>query len=405
MDREPTSPDASLIPLLTAAQALLATSLGTPVQLSDPHCLTEEGRRNRIVRCHVRDAAPGVPTSVIIKQVVADHYDPDDATSWDTQRFFRDWAGAQFLTEVAPDAGHSPRFYGGDRALGCIVLEDLGAHDSLVEPLLSDDAADATQVLLAFATRLGALHAATAGAAAHYDQILQRLAPTATMTTVAICRGQATEFGTLAEQLCAFLVARGVPIPPTLDHELTLIAETVAAPGVFLTYIHGDPCPDNLVVRDGAVRLIDFEFGQFGHALQDGIYGHMLFPTCWCANQLPPTVRAQMDDAYRAALGQGSPELADATRGAIEGARMGGYWLMRTLARQLEPAHAADRTWGIATVRQRLIARLAAFQTLATTASQLPGLCAWAAGVQDYLQRQWPGTPDLPLYPAFRADT
>jgi DNA-3-methyladenine glycosylase I len=42
----------------------------------------------------------------------------------------------------------------------------------------------------------------------------------------------------------------------------------------------------DLPARD-ELRLIDFEFGRLGHALMDGTYGRMIFPSCWCANRLP----------------------------------------------------------------------------------------------------------------------
>ena len=58
-------------------------------------------------------------------------------------------------------------------------------------------------------------------------------------------------------------------------------------PGPFHAYIHGDPCPDNVFFIDGEMLLIDFEFGRFGHALRDALYGRMPFPTCWCCNRLP----------------------------------------------------------------------------------------------------------------------
>ncbi|MEZ4737122.1 MAG: hypothetical protein R3E79_59340 [Caldilineaceae bacterium] len=63
---------------------------------------------------------------------MANTYNPDQIDSWDTQRFFRDWAGAEFLSTLPGDPHHGPRFYGGDRGLGFIILEDLGdEHHSL----------------------------------------------------------------------------------------------------------------------------------------------------------------------------------------------------------------------------------------------------------------------------------
>lgn len=98
-------------PLLAAAERLLLSEFGREVRLGDAERLSEHGRRNILVRS--RDLCGGFPASVIIKKVVVDTYNPDDAASWDIRRFFSDWVGAQFLSAMA-DGPHSPRFYGGD---------------------------------------------------------------------------------------------------------------------------------------------------------------------------------------------------------------------------------------------------------------------------------------------------
>jgi hypothetical protein len=153
-------------PLLAAAERLLSREFGREVRLGDAARLSEHGRRNLLVRS--RDLCGGFPASFIIKKVVVDTYNPDDAASWDIRRFFSDWVGAQFLSAMA-DGPHSPRFYGGDYSLGLFILEDLGYHRSLVEPLLKEDAASAERALLRFSARLGALHAATIGHSAQFE--------------------------------------------------------------------------------------------------------------------------------------------------------------------------------------------------------------------------------------------
>jgi hypothetical protein len=56
------------------------------------------------------------------------------------------------------------------------------------------------------------------------------------------------------------------------------------------------------------LRLIDFEFGRLGHALMDGTYGRMIFPSCWCANRLPSRLVSKMEAVYRTELVKGCPE-------------------------------------------------------------------------------------------------
>src|SRR6185503_17042249 len=85
-------------PLLAAAERLLSKEFGREVRLGDAARLSEDGRRNLLVRSS--DLCGGLPASFIIKQVVVDTYNPDDAASWDIRRFFSDWVGAQFLSAM-----------------------------------------------------------------------------------------------------------------------------------------------------------------------------------------------------------------------------------------------------------------------------------------------------------------
>ncbi len=85
--------------IVGAAERLLTRLTGAAVRLGDPERLTDADRRNTILRCP--NLADSSPRSFIIMQVVAEGWDPDIGGSWDTQRFFRDWSGVRFLTELA----------------------------------------------------------------------------------------------------------------------------------------------------------------------------------------------------------------------------------------------------------------------------------------------------------------
>ena len=384
-------------PLLAAAERLLSREFGREVRLGDAARLSEDGRRNVLVRA--RDLCGGFPASFIIKKVVVDTYNPDDAGSWDIRRFFSDWVGAQFLSAMA-DGPHSPRFYGGDYSLGLFVLEDLGYHRSLVEPLLKEDAASAERTLLRFSARLGALHAATIGHSAQFEELFTALSP-----KVWAYAQDVPNVGERVKQLQACLDRVGVHANTDETRDLEAAIEATENPGPFLSYIHGDPCPDNVFLIDDELRLIDFEFGRFGHSLTDGTYSRMAFPTCWCANRLPRGLVSKTEAVYRAELVKGcSPAQEDRIfeRAVVEAC---GFWLFSTLSRHLDGALEADHTWGIATMRQRLLARLEAFVDVAEEFNQLPGLRGIAARVLHELDKLWPETDPLPLYPAFRDAT
>ena len=82
------------------------------------------------------------------------------------------------------------------------------------------------------------------------------------------------------------------------NDEIHLVATEFAKQGCFEALIHQDPCPDNCFLGEEGMRLLDFEHGRFGHALQDGVYPRIHFPTCWCVNRIPKSVWKRAEAAY-----------------------------------------------------------------------------------------------------------
>ena len=78
------------------------------------------------------------------------------------------------------------------------------------------------------------------------------------------------------------------------------------------------------------------------------------------------------------------------------------FWVVNTLARHLEGALREDRPWGIATMRPRLLARLKVFIATAEEFDQLAAVRGTVSRLLEALDKRWPETPPLPLYPAFR---
>jgi hypothetical protein len=388
------APEDQLAPVVAAAEQLLSTRFGRTVRLGEVVQISDEGRRNVLLRC--RDITGGSPATVIIKKVVTATYNPEDTTSWDIKRFFSDWVGAEFLSAI-PRGPHCPEFFGGDYALGFFILEDLGDHRSLVEPLVDGDAAAAETALLEFSACLGALHASTIGESARFERLFATISPHIT----ALAKPERV-LDERVRKLQAALDGLGVRTDIGFDQDVETVSRTIDEPGPFFSYVHGDACPDNLFWTGEHLRLIDFEFGSFGHALVDGVYGRMMFPTCWCANRIPSPVVSRMENVYRTELVEGCPQAEDDRIFEIELARVCGFWLLNTLGRELERAEPTDRTWGIGTMRQRVLARLDTFNTAAEQCNQLPALRSMAGRLSDSLRNTWPDTVPLPFYPAFQ---
>ncbi|WP_190803200.1 phosphotransferase [Leptolyngbya sp. FACHB-261] len=289
------------------------------------------------------------------------------------------------------------------------MLEDLGTHSSLVEPLLAKDSNQAEKTLLKYATRLGQMHSDTIGRAAEFEALFHSISPTAQMSSLHMT-SQAARLPIQAanglnqclQNLQARLESLGIQAESGLAQELASIVDAITNPGPFLAYVHADPCPDNEFDTGEELRLIDFEFGHFGHALIDAAYPRMIFPTCWCAGRLPHSIISQMETLYRTELSRGCPEAQDDSLFETALVKICGFCLLSTLIRHLEDALKRDRNWGIATVRQRVIARLEAFIDTSEQFAQLPRLRGMSSNLLELLRQRWPNTPQLPLYPAFR---
>ena len=307
-----------------AAEAILAAAWGGPVRLGPGAALQE---RDSILRFPVLDAPPGSPPSVVVKQATphgTPSYDPDSTLPYSQAvRLFNDWAGLAFLRDLGGTPVLTPRFYGGDRARGRIVLEDLGEGARIDHLLLGGDPTAAAGGLRALATSLGHLHARTTGQQDRYLRVRRALGPP--ISTIFHYSDRLPP--TLAQATTLLDVA---PAPGT-DQDLAAVVAALRDPGPFLAYTHGDPCPDNWLVTPDGVRLLDFEIGAYRHALVEGVYGRVHFPTCWCVNRLPPAIVEAMEAAYRAALVPGCPAAADDRLFAQAVVEACTYWALNTL--------------------------------------------------------------------------
>ena len=396
----------TLEPLRIAAEQILESALGDRIKINEIERLTETGRRNLLLRCSIHPVN-GLPSSFILKKVETENYSPDDVELWDTRRFFYDWVGTQFLNKISSRFEHSPRFYGGDRDLGLIVLEDVQHCNSLVEPLLGDNPFKGKRALLEYATCLGQLHNDTIGEAAEFDRLYQTISPNMKPARVSI---NIRNHQYRLEKL-------GIQLKSNYLHDLETIQETVSNPGAFLTYIHADACPDNVLDPGSQLRLIDqrsqqapsfhggvicdFETGFFGHALIDAAGCRMMFPSCWCSKSLPIDLVRQMENTYRTILIQNCPIARDDKIFAKNLVDVCGFWLLDTLSRHFETALEQDRNFGISTTRQRILSRLTAFIIVSQEFTRLPGLRDLSNRLLDLLHQRWSDVPPLPFYPAF----
>ena len=275
-------------------ERILSKAWGKAVEVEDGEGLGGSNRSN-VYRFSIRQGSENDFGSVVVKQagqIGDESYDPDSpgGSAW---RLFNDWAGLHFLTEVGGANSPAPRFLGGDREIGLVVMEDLGKGTQLDHLLLGEDAEAAEQGLMDLAKALGRLHALTIGKRSEFDRIRESLGPSETAPNPQ----QAVDHQ--RHKLHEFAQLLGLTVSSHVEEEWKHLEDFLNVDGPFQAYSHHDPCPDNCLWVDQEVKLLDFEFGGYRHALLDGVYGRIHFPTCWCVNRLPEDIFTRMEQVYR----------------------------------------------------------------------------------------------------------
>jgi hypothetical protein len=385
------------------AEAALSRAFGGAVSLDTGASVAG---RDYVIRFTVLDGPGALPPQIIVKRA-RDWGGAYDPTSTDPRNpawgLLDDWASLQFLNEVAADDGLAPRFLAGDAEAGLLAIEDLGSGDRPDQVLLGSDAAEAERALVELAATLGRLHARTTGKQPVFERIRAALGPPRPP--------ERDPYATLGQALRATIDVLGIAAPAGLDDEMRTLAQALQHPGSFGAFTHGDPCPDNWLRVNGTLRLLDFERARYRHALLDGVYGRIHFPTCWCVNRSPAHLPPRMEQAYRAALQQGCPEAVDDTlfgRAVVVGCAYWAVtmceWIVGRPAWYLPPAPMEhDESWGIATVRQRALLRSDILARTTEEFGYLEAIGATFAALAAHLRTVWPPDADaMPLYPAFR---
>ncbi len=330
-------------------EELLTEAWGNRVQLAPNAVDLQASGRTQIYRFSLLEKPIDAPQHVIVKAI----HMPEDLSEASKltpensfQLFFNDWAGLQFLSEITPHSALAPRFYAGNKVHGLIVMEDLGTGNGLHHLLLANDPEAAEEAAIQYAATVGKMHAATIGKQEAFFHIRKALGSV-----------DIPNYAWISSALWETIHTLNVAPVAGIEDELKQLTSVMENPGPFLAYTHGDPCPDNILTGTSG-KLFDFEFGAYRHALIEGVYAHMPFPTCWCVSRLPAHVVHRMETSYRMELARECPAAHNDRLFAQAVAAACVYWTIddcRFLHRHLEK----DWQWspGMATARQRFLLR------------------------------------------------
>lgn len=397
--------------LIHAANELMSKHFNSAITIAKADTLSEPERRNRILRLIISNPGDGVPHSVILKKTEIENRGETEQEQ--LSRFAHDWAGLEFLTAIGTH--HGPYFYAGSFEHRFILIEDLGLnHPSLVGPLTRGPSKEnqeaAVKALATYTRRVAQMHADTFGKTFQFEAILKRIYPD-------VKRFHYHQPDDPGKILGVFKRHIGYE-SQALIKEIQSINEAIDSTD-FKVLLHGDICPDNVFFQGDDIRLFDFEFGDVGHALVDGVYLRMSMPSCWCSKSTPEAIVTQMEALYRQELQRKIPAAVDDIRFQQAMVHACAYWVIRNLIWWLDEFIAEDKNcpsgpvdsdsmWDVSdnSFRPRILSRLQAFIGLARLHNNLPALCDASSQLLMMLKKKWPQSRALANFAVFgKSDT
>lgn len=386
--------------IIAHAEKLLAATWGQNVKLTAHAPL----KSNHVVlRCDVEGTAPF--TSVILKHVTFGDL-TDKKQAWMHQRFLNECASLQFFTNLQQP--FTARWLAGDVDAGLFIVEDLGNHPSVQDIAFGQDSQLAAQAAVAYASALGELQAATMGKEHEFTALQKSLG-----TARPFCDGN-SDARTMLPSMHACFSALDVTPAAGFDEEVLAVGAAIHDEPLFRALCHCDAGLHNVMwLGDGQIRIVDFEFANYQHALTDILCARVGYPPSYHGRPLPHTLVTDMENAYRAALSQQIAAAHDdklfydavvnacAQWALCELGIMWDYYLKARLEQGASYDEQDGRTLaGTATTRSRFLTYFCALIAAADEFDRLPACRATLSDVVDALHRHWSIIDPLPAYPA-----
>jgi len=343
------------------------------VLLTDPEVL-RTGPRSHVVRARV---VGGEAQSIVLK-----HFRDEPVCGLD------DWAGTLFLSRAGVPG--SPRFLAGSVEARLFVMEDLGPGHSLESLLRGEDAHAASTGLLSIVRLTAQLHIRTLQAQAEYDAVRQAVEPRHERVRIENARYLLDNAGRLQR----WAEAVGAQVAPGTHEDLERLARTLADPGPFLAFTHGDMAPSNtLFTREGS-HLVDFEYAGMRHSLYDALMWLLIVP-------LPEELISRADITYRIVLAQGCEEARVDSVYAQARAELAAARTVNVLQWISPKALERDRDWAPGfTERAALLRHLERCRALQDLVHPVPALSSTLESIESRLRERWTVEPFV--WPAFR---
>lgn len=370
--------------VLKDVMSLLTKHFKTSVQLVSMVQITRPTRRNMLIRMVVETPPSKEQFNIMFKQ--SQVYHDGDTDSDIFSRFAREWVGLEYLADIPEASDDIPKFYGGNKQHRFILMEDMGVALSLLGYLMPSSInrlktkevidAEGLAVKLGVTTnktsvstsvtksvesivkvtvttvvetthlkqekdsnssgepvytvemavkdffrRLGKFHGDSYGeATAKYQRLIHALDPNADEWEPNFKHNYISIQAGINRSLDMLRFHQSAEFAQDV-YEITMSSY---APGPLVTVIHGDMCPDNVLLYPNFnftdvkndkwhehTYVYDFEWAGVRNPLLDATKMHVGYPGCWAKGVVPMPLLEHGEELYRLELAKKIPAAND----------------------------------------------------------------------------------------------
>ena len=231
---------------------------------------------------------------------------------------FNEWAALQFLGEIDGTQPISSKFIAGDVGQGLIAFEYISKARSFRDILRNATAPEQRHALLTYAQTMGRMHGATYGKKNEWLRLRTSLGT--------FHQADPDTFDGILRSFRRLATFVECPVSVAVETELSELKETLSNAEPFSALRHVDVAPQNYLLLNDGVKLVDFEYSDYGHFLLDAPLGPYPFSVRWECDEV---LTREIESVYRA-------ELSSNFRGALDDAIYYKgvliawiYWLLR----------------------------------------------------------------------------
>ena len=217
------------------------------------------------------------------------------------EAYAREASALEALTGV----GQTPTLVAESSDPRLVVMGDLGDGTHLADALLGDDADRAAAALSGWATAVAGLHRAGHQVRDTFEAGV--LARSSGPLDVDYLPAHLVEAVSVWDRLATAL---DVAVPDGTFDVLARVPDRFRVDACSLSA--ADMCPDNNLVGDAGLVLLDFEFALWRPIVWDAAYLRVPWPTCWCAWSLETSAAEAALKRWRDAVAVEWPEVQGA---------------------------------------------------------------------------------------------